>query len=515
MLFHLRQSIIRFKKAVSIKTQYYILLIGGLYAYNCVFFRFTIKKQKNLHLDYVIFVFFCQISERGFVMAVIQFPEEMKWGVATASYQIEGAVSEGGRGMSIWDTFSKTPGKVVNGDNGDVACDSYYRYKEDIEIMDDLGVDFYRFSVAWPRIFPNGSGEVNQEGLDYYHRLVDELLKKGIQPMCTLYHWDLPQALQDNGGWGNRQTIDAFVNYAEVMFKEFQGKIKHWITFNEPWCASFLSNYMGVHAPGNTDLQLAVDVAHHMNVAHGKVVTNFRKLGLEGQIGYAPNVEWNEPYSDKQEDIDACKRANAFFIEWFFDPVFKGSYPKLLVEIFEENGAQLHVEEGDMEIISQPIDFVGINYYSGGVARYKENEGLFEHERVDTGFQKTDIGWNIYPEGFYNALTYINKTYGDVPIYITENGSCYNDEPEFGRVKDVKRVAYLQQHLVALHRAMKAGVNIKGYITWSLLDNFEWAEGYTMRFGIVYVNYRTLERTKKDSFYWYKQMISNNFFEVK
>ncbi|SDB84307.1 beta-glucosidase [Pelagirhabdus alkalitolerans] len=446
-------------------------------------------------------------------MSIVQFPKEMKWGVATASYQIEGAVNEGGRGLSIWDTFSKTPGKVKNGDNGDVACGSYHRYKEDVEMMDDLGVDFYRFSVAWPRIFPDGTGEVNQAGLDYYHRLVDELLEKGIQPMCTLYHWDLPQALQDQGGWGNRQTIDAFVNYANTMFEAFEGKIKHWITFNEPWCASFLSNYMGVHAPGNQDLQLAVDVAHHMNVAHGKAVSDFRKLGIEGQIGYAPNVEWNEPYSNRQEDIDACKRANAFHLDWFFDPVFKGEYPKFLVDLFEKNGAQLHVEPGDMEIISQPIDFLGINYYSGSVARYKENEGLFEHERIDTGFQKTDIGWNIYPEGFYNVLTHIHKTYGDVPIYITENGSCYNEEPENGRVRDSKRIDYLQQHLIALDRAMKSGVNIKGYLTWSLMDNFEWAEGYTMRFGIVHVNYRTLERTKKDSFYWYKQMISNGFFE--
>ncbi|WP_017471629.1 GH1 family beta-glucosidase [Amphibacillus jilinensis] len=447
-------------------------------------------------------------------MAIIQFPKDMKWGVATASYQIEGAANEGGRGVSIWDTFSKTPGKVVNGDNGDIACDSYHRYKEDIEIIEDLGVDFYRFSIAWPRIFPNGTGEVNQEGLDYYRRLVDQLLAKGIQPMCTLYHWDLPQALQDNGGWGNRETIDAFINYAEVIFKAFQGKIKHWITINEPWCVSFLSHFMGVHAPGDKDLQLGVDVAHHLHVAHGKAVMRFRELGIEGQIGYAPNVEWNEPYSNKQEDIDACKRANGFFIDWFFDPVFKGTYPDFLVDRFEEKGVQLNVQEGDMEIISQPIDFLGINYYTGGVARFKENEGLFDHERVDTGYQKTDIGWNIYPEGFYNALTHIYKTYGSVPIYITENGSCYNDEPKDRQVRDNKRIDYLQQHLISLHRAIETGVNIKGYISWSLFDNFEWAEGYTMRFGIVYVDYQTLERIKKDSFYWYKKIISNNFFEV-
>ncbi len=438
----------------------------------------------------------------------------MKWGVATASYQIEGAVKEGGRGPSIWDTFSKTPGKVVNGDNGDVACDSYHRYEEDIAIMKELGIDYYRFSVAWPRIFPNGTGEVNQEGLDFYHRFVDTLLENGIEPMCTLYHWDLPQALQDKGGWDNRETIDAFVNYAEVMFKEFNGKIKHWITFNEPWCSSYLSNYIGAHAPGYTDLQLAMNVAHHILVAHGKAVVKFRELDVDGQIGYAPNVEWNEPYSNKQEDIDACKRAGAWFIEWFFDPVFKGSYPQFMVDWFKEKGAEPKIEDGDMEIISQPIDFLGINYYTGSVGRYAEGSGLFDHERVDTGYQKTDIGWNIYPEGFYKVLRYITDNYGQVPIYITENGSCYNDEPVDGKVNDEGRINYLQRHLVALHRSMEAGVNIKGYLTWSLLDNFEWAEGYTMRFGIVHVNYRTLERTKKESYYWYKQTVHNKFFEV-
>lgn len=448
-------------------------------------------------------------------MSIIQFPKGMKWGVATASYQIEGAANKDGRGPSIWDTFAKTPGKVVNADNGDVACDSYHRYKEDVEIMEDLGVDFYRFSVAWPRIFPDGTGEVNKEGLAYYHRLVDELLEKGIQPMCTLYHWDLPQVLQDKGGWDNRETIEAFEKYAELLFREFDGKIKHWITINEPWCVSFLSNFIGAHAPGLKDFQLGMNVAHHLLVAHGKAVIKFRKLGIEGEIGYAPNVEWNEPYSDNQKDIDACTRASAWFLDWFFDPVFKGSYPEFLVNWFKEKtGAALKIEDGDMEIINQPVDFVGINYYTGSVSRYAEDEGLFDLEKVDAGYLKTDIGWNIYPEGFYHILKKISDKYGDIPIYITENGSCYNDEPENGRVRDTGRIEYLKKHLVSLQRSMESGVNIKGYLTWSLLDNFEWAEGYTMRFGIVHVDYRTLERTKKDSYYWYKQTIANNFFEI-
>jgi beta-glucosidase len=447
-------------------------------------------------------------------MAIIQFPENMKWGTATASYQIEGAIHEDGRGPSIWDTFCATPGKVKNGDSGEIACDSYHRIEEDVAIMKDLGINFYRFSVAWPRIFPTGTGEVNQKGLEYYHKLVDELLKNEIEPMVTLYHWDLPQALQDKGGWNNRETIDAFVQYAEVMFKELSGKVNKWITFNEPWCVSFLSNFIGAHAPGFRDLQLAVNVAHHLHVAHGRTVQKFRELGLGGEIGLAPNTTWLEPFSNKEEDIEACRRGVGEFVEWFFDPVFKGTYPQFMVDWFSQKGVHVPILEGDMEDIHQPIDFVGINFYTGSVARYKENYGLLDVEQVDMGYQKTDIGWNIYPEGFYKLLTYVTEQYGQIPIYITENGSCYNDEPIDGRVKDEGRISYLKQHLTSLKRSMDSGVNIKGYITWSLMDNFEWAEGYSMRFGIVFVNYKTLERIKKDSFYWYKQTIRNNWFEI-
>lgn len=448
-------------------------------------------------------------------MTIIQFPKEMKWGVATAAYQIEGAATEGGRGPSIWDTFSKTPGKVINGDNGDIACDSYHRYEEDVKLMKELGVDTYRFSVSWPRIFPEGVGKVNREGLDYYHRLVDCLLENGIEPMCTLYHWDLPQVLQDQGGWGNRETIDAFVAYAELMFKEFGDKIKQWLTINEPWCVSFLSNYIGVHAPGNKDLQLATQISHHLLVAHGKAVQKFRELGVQGEIGFAPNTTWLEPYSTKQEDIDACNREIGWYVEWFMDPVFKGTYPDFMVEWFKKKGVELEIQEGDMESINQPIDFLGINYYTGHIARYKENEGLLDWEFVEMNYDRTDIGWPIFPEGFYKVLMRIKENYGDVPIYITENGSCYNDEPENGIVQDDGRISYLEQHLTALSRAIKSGVPVKGYITWSLLDNFEWAEGYTMRFGVVHVNYRTLKRTPKESYYWLQQTIANNWFETR
>jgi beta-glucosidase len=286
-------------------------------------------------------------------MPKIRFPDDFKWGAATASYQVEGAYNEDGRGLSIWDTFCRTPGKVLGGDNGDVACDSYHRYEEDIALMKELGIDMYRFSIAWPRIFPHGTGEVNQKGLDFYVRFVNTLLANGIEPVCTLYHWDLPQALQDQGGWANRATIDAFVGYAEVVFKALSGKINKWLTINEPWCVSFLSNFLGIHAPGNRDLQLAIDVAHHLLVAHGKTVRKFRELGLEGEIGYAPNVTWLEPYSNRPEDVEACKRATGWFVEWFFDPVFKGRYPEFLVEWFSARGAEVPIDDGGMEIISE------------------------------------------------------------------------------------------------------------------------------------------------------------------
>lgn len=447
-------------------------------------------------------------------MTTIQFPEPLKWGAATASYQIEGAANEDGRSPSIWDTFSHAPGNVRNGDHGDEACNSYHLYKEDVQHLKKLGVDLYRFSIAWPRVMPEGRGELNPKGVAYYQNLIDELIENGIEPMITLYHWDLPQVLQDKGGWENRETIDAFNEYAVAMFKEFGDKVSKWITINEPWCASFLSNYLGAHAPGKTDLQAGVDVAHHLMLAHGKAVQSFRELLPEGEIGYAPNTGWLEPFSNKQEDIDACKRAMMWQKEWFMDPVFKGSYPETLITIFENHNAKLKVEDGDLELISQPIDFMGINYYTGSLGRYKEGEGLFEVEEIPLDYRKTDIGWPIYADGFYNVLCDLHETYGDVPIYITENGACYNHEVEDGGVQDQERIDYLKQHLTSLHRAIESGVPIKGYIVWSLLDNFEWAFGYEKRFGIIHVNYRTFERTPKDSYYWYRQTITNGWFEI-
>ncbi|WP_138494666.1 GH1 family beta-glucosidase [Paenibacillus pinistramenti] len=446
-------------------------------------------------------------------MTSFKFPEDFIFGSATSSYQIEGAYNEGGRGMSIWDTFARTPGKVENGDTGDLACDSYHLYKEDVQLLKNMGAKAYRFSVAWPRIIPDGDGAVNQEGLDYYHRLVDELLANGIEPMCTLYHWDLPQALQDKGGWESRETIAAFVRYAETMFKSFEGKIKNWLTFNEPWCVSFLSNELGAHAPGKTDFQAALDVAHHLLVAHGETVKRFRELGTEGSIGIAPNTEWFEPFTNSQEDIDACARRNAYFNGWFFDPVFKGQYPQLALDWYKSKGYEPPVQPGDMETICQPIDFLGINYYTGGIGRNNPDEGILEFEVVDAAFDKTDFDWNIYPQGFYSVLTWVKANYGDIPIYITENGAYYESEEDNGQYRDPKRIEYLRKHLIQLNRAIASGVNVKGYFLWSLMDNFEWAFGYSKPFGLVHVDFKTFKRTPKDSYYWYKQVIANSALE--
>ncbi|WNS40735.1 GH1 family beta-glucosidase [Paenibacillus sp. MMS20-IR301] len=447
-------------------------------------------------------------------MSIIQFPADFCFGAATAAYQVEGAWNEGGRGLSIWDTYTRVPGNIRNGDNGDTACDSYHRYEEDIACMKELGLRTYRFSISWSRIFPDGAGEINQEGLDYYHRLVDQLIANSIEPFCTLYHWDLPQKLQDNGGWKNRETIEAFAKYAEAMFEAFNGKIKYWTTFNEPWCVSFKAHYIGDLAPGEQNLQSAVGVAHHLMVAHGRAVQIFRKSGFDGQIGYAPNVSWREPYSSRPEDAEACRRRVGWMVEWFLDPIFKGEYPDFMLRAFEAHGAKPDIRPGDMEIIHQPVDFLGINYYTGSLGRYKQDNGLFELEDIDEGYERTDFNWPIYPEGLYKVLMHMKQRYGAVPIYITENGACYNDEKADGKVRDPKRIEYLRKHLLQLNRAMEDGVAVKGYMAWSLLDNFEWADGYSRRFGLIHVDFATLERTPKESFFWYKKVISNGWLEV-
>ncbi len=447
------------------------------------------------------------------ILTQMQFPKSFYWGVSTSAYQIEGASEEDGRGASIWDVFSHQPGKVVGGDTGDIACDSYHRVEEDLDLLDTLGVGMYRFSIAWPRIIPDGSGEINRLGLAYYDQLVDGLLAKGILPLCTLYHWDLPQSLQEKGGWANRQTAFAFEHYAGIVFEHFRGRIMHWITINEPWCVSFLSYALGQHAPGLTDLQAALEAAHHTLLAHGLGVKLFRAMNMPGQIGIAPNTEWFEPETDSIDDREAALRRNEFITDWFIAPVLKGIYPARVIEKYNQGGYTVPIKDGDFELISLPIDFLGINYYTGGRVRSTPGEGILELQETFTPMDKTDFHWNIYPDGFYHVLTDLKEKFGNIPIYITENGACFIDPIVDGQVQDKRRIAYLESHLDALHRSVQAGVNVQGYMCWSLMDNFEWSFGYCKPFGLVHVDFQTLIRTPKASFSWYQRVIRHHGLE--
>jgi beta-glucosidase len=434
------------------------------------------------------------------------FPRAFLWGAATSSAQIEGAWNTDGKGPSIWDTFCREPGRVAGGDNADVACDSYHRYGEDIALLKDLGVDAYRFSIAWPRIFPQGRGAVNRAGLDYYHRLVDAIRAAGMRPFCTLYHWDLPQTLQDEGGWENRATVDAFVTFAELIFREFNGKIDLWLTLNEPFVSAFLGNYYGVHAPGKKDMNAALAVAHHHLLAHGRAVSRFRELAVQGKtsgsIGIAPNITWADPYTDSEDDRQAALRPIQWTWDWFLDPICFGEYPEPLRSWFSDRGYRAPVLPGDLEAIRQPIDFVGGNYYCASVNRYDPSSagGILSSSPVDLGWEKSDIGWPLTPEGFTKSVVRIHQKYR-LPFYVTENGLCLN------AFEDQRRIVYLDQHLRALRRAMAQGADVRGYMAWSLLDNFEWAEGYAKRFGLIHVDFETGKRTPKPSYHWYKDLI--------
>lgn len=445
---------------------------------------------------------------------IIQFPEDFVWGVSTSAYQIEGSLDKDGRGPSIWDELTAIPGRIFNGDDARVACDSYNRYEEDISLMKELGVKAYRFSVSWPRIYPQGSGEVNRAGVEHYKRLVAKLLENGIEPFCTLYHWELPQALQEQGGWENRATIDAFVRFAETMFREFDGMIRHWMTFNEPWCIAINGHLLGRHAPGIRNWQSAIQAAHHVLVAHGKTVRRFRELGTQGSIGYAPDLYWYEPFSRSREDTDAAYRAFAIY-SWFVEPVFTGQYPAPMADWLRTKGAEPVVASGDMEMMKERIDFLGLNFYGGNIVRHKPGNNYLDLEHVDLGYDKSDKGWFIFPEGLYLMLNWLTDRFGAIPIYITENGVCYNDEAVNGEVRDDRRIHFMKNHIAELGRAIDSGVNLKGYLTWSLLDNFEWAFGYSCRFGLVHVDYRTLKRTPKESFYWYRKLIGKNWLELE
>ncbi|MDF2926587.1 MAG: beta-glucosidase [Paenibacillaceae bacterium] len=448
-------------------------------------------------------------------MPFITLPKDFLWGVATAAYQVEGGTKLDGRGPSIWDQFCKRPGAVMAGESGDEACDSYNRLKDDISLLKELGVKAYRFSIAWPRIFPDGGTVKNEAGLRYYRELVGSLLEEGIEPVCTLYHWDLPQALQDRGGWNNRATITAFVHYAEEMFKEFNGKIRKWITFNEMFCTAFLGHYMGMHAPGEQDLQLAVNVAHHLLLAHGRTVQAFREGGCKGEIGLVINMEWVEPYSKREMDVQACCLERAWMKEWYLDPVFKGQYPATVLEQLKRHEVAPPVLDGDLTGMNQTVDFIGINYYTGFHGRYSKGHGLFDCEKLHFTADRMDvIDWAAYPEGLYYSLVELTERYGPVPIYITENGYVSSDKAADGKVHDQHRIDYIKLHLAQLDRAIADGVRVSGYFSWSLMDVFEWNYGYTCGLGLVHIDRQTLARTKKSSYYWYQKTISNGWVEL-
>ena len=444
-------------------------------------------------------------------MVKIEFPKEFLWGTATASYQIEGSPLANGAGPSIWHRFSHTPGNIANGDTGDVACDHYNRYKEDVEIMKRLGLKAYRLSIAWPRIFPEGKGRVNVKGLDFYKKLIDEILNADIIPFVTLYHWDLPAALQDIGGWANPDIAYWFADYADYLFQELGDKVKHWITLNEPWVTAVIGHVLGVHAPGMRDLYAGFRVVHNQLRAHSEAVRAFRAEGKEGKIGITLSNRSQEPASDNPEDIEAANIAHEYVnYPLFLNPIYKGIYPSHLLKVAEEFFPEGY--EKDLSNIKEPIDFVGINYYSGNPVKY-DPASPFGVKTEKFGLPVTEMGWEIYPKGLYIILKGVQDIYNPDEVFITENGAAFDDIVEDGRVHDKNRIDYLREHFKMAYKAMKEGVRLKGYFVWSLLDNFEWEYGYSKRFGIVYVDYNTQKRIVKDSAYWYKDVISCSCME--
>ncbi|WP_308282676.1 GH1 family beta-glucosidase [Pseudonocardia nigra] len=451
----------------------------------------------------------------------ITFPEGFAWGTATASYQIEGAVAEGGRGRSIWDTFAHTPGRTRSGDTGDVACDHYHRYADDVALMRELNVDTYRFSLAWPRLQPNGRGELNPEGVAFYDRLVDELLTAGIRPWVTLYHWDLPQALEDAGGWPVRDTALRFADYAAAVHARLADRVADWTTLNEPWCSAFLGYASGHHAPGIQDPAAAVRAAHHLMLGHGLAVEAMRSARPDLRYGITLNLYPTEAATDDPADLDAARRVDGQSNRLYLDPILAGRYPDdLLADLVPIAGGE-HLRDGDDKQIALPLDVLGVNYYSRHVVRaarpdsdYTPNDawvGAADIEKIRTGKPVTAMGWEIDDQGLYDILTRVARDYAAPPMYVTENGAAYPDAvgPD-GRVHDQQRIDYLDGHFRAAHRAIADGVDLRGYFVWSLMDNFEWAWGYDRRFGIVHVDSATQQRTIKDSGRWFAEVARRN-----
>ncbi len=439
----------------------------------------------------------------------IQFPADFIWGSATSAYQIEGSPLADGAGASIWQRFTRTKGMVSNGDTGDIACDHYNRFASDIELMKQMGMQGYRFSINWGRIMPTGRGPVNQKGIAFYDKLVDTLLEHGILPNATLFHWDLPAALDDQGGWLNRDIADWFADYATVMFNCLDDRVKLWATLNEPWVVTDGGYLHGALAPGHRNLFEAPIASHNLLRAHGKAVQAYRAVG-QHEIGIVVNLEPKYAASQRPEDLAAVVRADAYFNRQYLDPVFLGKYPDELVGIFGE--AWPNWPEEDMALIAQPIDFVGINYYTRGVFEHCEAAWPVKAAYVkQAGATYSETGWEVFPQGLTEILVWVKQRYGDIPQYVTENGAAFYDPPQAhnGKVVDPLRVSYLYQHLRALHGALEQGVNLRGYFAWSFMDNLEWSLGFSKRFGLVHIDYQTQQRTPKESAKYYSMVIAS------
>ncbi len=447
------------------------------------------------------------------------FPPGFLWGSATSAYQIEGAWNLDGKGESIWDRFVHTPGHVKNGDSGDVACDHYHYWQSDIQLMKEIGLKAYRFSIAWPRVLPTGRGQLNRAGLDFYDRLIDGLLEAGITPFITLYHWDLPQALQDEGGWVKRSTAEAFGEYAGRVSRSLGDRVKHWITHNEPEVVATQGYHTGRHAPGLRDLNKAVWASHHLLLSHGWAVQAIRSYHPHAEVGISINTGWIMAASNGQADLNAARQRDGELIRWFTDPLYGRGYPVDIVSHYQESGGLPDglnfIQPGDMDTIAVPTDFLGINYYSREVVRSplpnNAPQQIFPAPKDDQRW--TEMGWEIYPDGLLGLLARLYFNYQPLKVYVTENGASFSDTPDpKGRVPDSRRRDYLRAHFIAAHRAIQAGVPLAGYFIWSLLDNFEWAYGYSQRFGIVWVDFETQQRLLKDSARWYRQIIAENGF---
>ncbi|MDU5105842.1 GH1 family beta-glucosidase [Clostridium sp.] len=461
----------------------------------------------------------------------MKFAKDFLFGAASASYQVEGAWNEDGKGVSNWDVFSKIPGKTFEGTNGDVAVDHYHRYKEDIKLMAEMGLESYRFSISWPRIIPNGTGEVNPKGLEFYNNIIDECLKYGIVPFVTLYHWDLPQVLEEKGGWLNKDTVEAFVNYAEVCYKAFGDRVKHWITFNETVVFCSLGYLAGAHPPAIVgDVNKYFQATHNVFLAHAKSIELYKSLKQYGEIGITHVFSPAFSVDDKEENIIAAKHANELELNWYYDPILKGEYPKYVVDHLSKNGINIDWTDEELEIIKNAADkndFIGLNYYQpqrvmknnldDSVERSRENstgapgnpsfDGFYRTVKMDDK-KYTKWGWEISPEAFLEGLKMLKERFGDVKIYITENGLGDEDPIIEGEIVDIPRIKFIETHLSAVKNAIKAGINVKGYYAWSVIDLLSWLNGYKKQYGFIYVDHNdNLNRKKKASFYWYKNII--------